>query len=197
LSMAITNPETSTLIERPKRADARRNYDKLVAAARDAFAENGTSASLEEVARRAGVGIGTLYRHFASRQDLLEAVYVVEVEEACASAGEFADLPPWEALAAWLHRVVSFAVRKQALAEELWNYLDRDAEVFRGCRTALLSTGEPLLERAQRAGAVRPDVRIDDVLQIAGGIGKNPTIPPDRVHHVLDIALDGLRYQGS
>jgi AcrR family transcriptional regulator len=200
LSMATAQPNTANLVERPKRADARRNYDKLIAAARDVFAEHGTSASLEEIARRAGVGIGTLYRHFPSRQDLLEAVYVEEVEEMCQSAGELADLPPWEALSGWLHRVVSYVGRKHALAQELWNYLDRDAEVFRGCRTALIGAGEPLLARAQQAGAVRPDVSIDDVLQIVGGIGKNPTTPPDQLEHVLDIALDGLRYrpnQGS
>ena len=195
MSMATAQIDTSQLVPRPKRADARRNYDKLVAAARDAFAEHGTSESLEEIARRAGVGIGTLYRHFPSRQDLLEAVYVEEVEQVCESAGELADLPPWEALAGWLHRVVAYVGRKHALAEELWNYLDRDAEVFRGCRTALFAAGEPLLKRAQEAGAVRRDVNLDDILQIVGGIGKNPTTPPDQVQHVLDIALDGLRYR--
>ena len=193
--MATFKSDSSALIELPKRADARRNYDKLIAAAREAFAEHGTSASLEEIARRAQVGIGTLYRHFPTRQDLLEAVYVEEVEEMCESAGEFADLPPWEALAGWLQRIGAYVGRKHALAEELWKYLDRDADVFRGCRTALFEAGEPLLERAQQAGAVRPDVRLDDVLQIVGGIGKNPTIPRDQVAHILDIALDGLRYR--
>jgi AcrR family transcriptional regulator len=193
--MATTQPDISPLVERPKRADARRNYDKLIAAARDVFAEHGTSASLEEIARRAGVGIGTLYRHFPSRQDLLEAVYVEEVEEVCRSAGELADLPPWEALVEWLHRVAAYIGRKQALAQELWNFLDRDAEVFRGCRAALYAAGEPLLERAQQAGAVRPDVSLEHVLHLVGGIGKNPTTPPDQVEHILDIALDGLRYR--
>ena len=188
---------TNSLIERPKRADARRNYDKLVTAARDAFAELGTSASLEEVARRAGVGIGTLYRHFPSRQDLLEAVYVEEVEDVCRRADELSDLPPWEALAEWLHRVVSYVGRKYALAQELWNYLDRDAPVFSGCRTALFAAGGTLLERAQQAGEVRADVTIDDVMQIVGGIGKNATIPPDQMERILDIALDGLRYTAS
>ncbi|WP_243420777.1 helix-turn-helix domain-containing protein [Micromonospora globispora] len=85
---------------RPKRADARRNYEALVAAAREAFGERGTSASLEEIARRAQVGIGTLYRHFPTRQELLEAVYVDEVEALCRSAAELADLPPWDAFVA-------------------------------------------------------------------------------------------------
>ncbi|MGH2743058.1 MAG: TetR/AcrR family transcriptional regulator, partial [Thermoleophilaceae bacterium] len=153
--MAIARSDIPPLLQRPKRADARRNHDKLIAAARDAFAEHGTSASLEEIARRAGVGIGTLYRHFPSRQELLEAVYVEEVEEVCQSADELVDQPPWDALADWLHQLVAYVGRKHALAEELWNYLDRVAEVFRGCRAALFATGEPLLERAQQAGAVR------------------------------------------
>src|SRR3984893_16296797 len=102
---------------RPKRADARRNYEKVVAAARDAFTEGGTSTSLEEIARRAQVGIGTLYRHFPSRQALLEAVYVDEVEALCRSAADLADLPPWDALIAWLHRFVGYLAAKRALAE--------------------------------------------------------------------------------
>jgi AcrR family transcriptional regulator len=193
--MTTANTDLQPLVERPKRADARRNYDKLVAAARDAFAEHGTSASLEEIARRADVGIGTLYRHFPRRQDLLEAVYVEELEEVCATVSDMADLPPWDALTGWLHNLVAYVGRKHALAEELWNYLDRDAEFFKGCRSALYAAGEPLLRRAQEAGAVRRDVNLDNILQIVGGIGKNPTTPPDQVEKVLDIALDGLRYR--
>ena len=193
--MATVESEITPLLQRPKRADARRNYDKLVAAARDAFAEHGTSASLEEVARRAGVGIGTLYRRFPSRQDLLEAVYVEELADVCQSADELTDLPPWEALSAWLHRLVEYVGRKHALAEELWNYLDRGAEFFSGCRTALFVAGEPLLARAQAAHEVREDVDYNDVIQMVGGIGKNPATPPEQVARILDIALDGLRYR--
>ncbi|HEX4626414.1 MAG TPA: helix-turn-helix domain-containing protein [Solirubrobacteraceae bacterium] len=193
--MATVESEITPLLQRPKRADARRNYDKLVAAARDAFAEHGTSASLEEVARRAGVGIGTLYRRFPSRQDLLEAVYVEELADVCQSADELTDLPPWEALSAWLHRLVEYVGRKHALAEELWNYLDRDAVFFSGCRTALFVAGEPLLARAQAAHEVREDVDYNDVIQMVGGIGKNPATPPEQVARILDIALDGLRYR--
>jgi len=193
--MATVESEITPLLQRPKRADARRNYDKLVAAARDAFAEHGTSASLEEVARRAGVGIGTLYRRFPSRQDLLEAVYVEELADVCQSADELTDLPPWEALSAWLHRLVEYVGRKHALAEELWNYLDRDAEFFSGCRTALFVAGEPLLARAQAAHEVREDVDYNDVIQMVGGIGKNPATPPEQVARILDIAFDGLRYR--
>src|SRR4051794_1432104 len=90
-------PPLDELRERPKRADARRNYEKVVTAARAAFAERGASTSLEEIARRAEVGIGTLYRNFPNRQALLEAVYIDEVENLCRSASELDGLAPWDA----------------------------------------------------------------------------------------------------
>jgi AcrR family transcriptional regulator len=180
---------------RPKRADARRNYEKVVAAAREAFSVGGASTSLEEIARRAGVGIGTLYRHFPTRQDLLEAVYVDEVEALCRSAADLDDLPPWDALVDWLHRFVAYMATKQALAQELLDYVDRDAELFHTSRAALYAAGEPLLERAQRAGAVRGDTDLGEVIQMVGGIAKIPTNEPGQTDHMLDIALDGLRYR--
>src|ERR1700733_7693879 len=117
----MSTPETTFELRpiRPKRADALRNYERLIAAAREAFAEGGTATSLEEIARRAGVGIGTLYRNFPSRRDLLEAVYVEEVEALSRSATEFAEFEPWDALVAWLPRFVGYIATKQALAEEL------------------------------------------------------------------------------
>src|ERR687896_347819 len=99
--MSTTETGAQTLITRPKRADARRNYEKVLNAARQAFAEGGESTALEEIARRAGVGIATLYRHFPSRQALLEALYVGEVEEICRTAAELDNEDPWEALNAW------------------------------------------------------------------------------------------------
>jgi len=179
--------------QRPRRADARRNYDKLIGAAREAFTEEGGSASLEEIARRAGVGIGTLYRNFPTRQDLLEAVYVEEVEAVCQTAEDLMGEPPWEALVAWLHRFLAYIVTKQALAQELFNYLGRDADVFRGCRTAFYAAGDRLLVRAQEAGAVRTDVSIDDVVMLVAGISKMPSTSPEQITRVLDIALEGLR----
>ena len=104
--MSTTETGAQTLIERPKRADARRNYEKVLAAARKAFAEGGESTALEEIARRAGVGIGTLYRHFPNRQALLEALYVDEVEEMCRSAAELDGSDPWEALNGWFEVVL-------------------------------------------------------------------------------------------
>src|SRR5690348_3241634 len=186
---------TATAQTLPKRADARRNYERVLTAAREAFAEGGEATSLEEIARRAGVGIGTLYRHFPSRQVLLEAVYVDEVEAVCRSAAELAGGDPWEALNRWFERLIGYLATKRALANELLNYLDQDASLFQVCRSSLFEAGEPLLRRAQEAGVVRPDVTITDVIQMMAGIGKIPSTDPAQLEHVLRIALDGLRYR--
>src|SRR5215216_727997 len=112
----MTSPPTEAvqLSKRPKRADALRNYEKLVAAAREAFTEADRSASLEDIARRAGVGIGTLYRNFPTRADLVEAVYVDEVEALSRRADELArQLEAWDALTAWLRGFVGYVATKQ------------------------------------------------------------------------------------
>ena len=193
--MSTTEATTETLVTRPKRADARRNYDKVLAAAREAFAEGGESTALEEIARRAGVGIGTLYRHFPNRQALLEALYVDEVEEMCRSAGELDDADPWEALNGWFERFIAYIGTKQALAGELLNYMDKDAKLFQVCRTSLWEAGEPLLKRAQEAGVVRSDVNIGEVIQMVIGIAKIPATDRMQTERILRVALDGLRYR--
>jgi len=195
-----TPPDTATaaaptLLERPKRADARRNYEALLTAAREAFAEGGEATSLESIADRAGVGIGTLYRNFPNRQALIEALYVDEVEEVCRTAAELETADPWEALNSWLDRVIAYVATKQVLAAELVNYLDKDAQLFQSCRTSLYSAGEPLLKRAQDAGVVRPDVEIGEVIHLVVGIAKVPSADPAQTEHVLRLALDGLRFQ--
>ena len=167
----------------------------MLAAAREAFAEGGESTALEEIARRAGVGIGTLYRHFPNRQALLEALYVEEVEEVCRSAAELDGADPWEALIGWFERFIGYIATKQALAGELLNYLDRTPRSSRSCRAALFEAGEPLLKRAQEAGVVRPDVEIAEVIQMVIGIAKIPAADPRQTQHILRIALDGLRYR--
>jgi AcrR family transcriptional regulator len=192
--MSATEAKQSAPTLRPKRADARRNYDKLIAAAREAFTERDCSATLEDIARRAGVGIGTLYRHFPTRTDLVEAVYVEEVEALCRSADDLSDAPPWDALVEWLHRFIGYVATKHALAEELFAVADRDTKVFQSCRVAFYGAGEPLLRRAQEAGAVRADVSIDDVVQMVGGIAKIQAADPATIERILSVALDGLRY---
>jgi len=186
-----------TLITRPKRADARRNYEKVLSAAREAFAEGGESTALEEIARRAGVGIGTLYRHFPNRQALLEALYADEVEEVCRSAAELENAEPWDALSRWFERLIGYIATKQAFASELLKYVGRDAELFRTSRAALFEAGGPLLQRAQEAGVVRRDVDIADVIQMVIGISKIPAADPRQTEHMVRIALDGLRYRAA
>jgi AcrR family transcriptional regulator len=186
--------ELEIQLQRPKRADARRNYDTLVAAARAVFTENGTSAPLEDVAERAGVGIGTLYRHFATRQALLEAVYADEVEAMAQAAVDLSELPPWDALSQRLHQYVGFAATKRALNEALLEAAP-DSDVLLACRTAISGAGAALVERAQRAGVVRADTNFMDVVRMVGGIALVPTADPGQKERMLELALDGLRYQ--
>jgi AcrR family transcriptional regulator len=194
--MSTVETTTTNLLTRPKRADARRNYDKVLAAAREAFAEGGESTALEEIARRAGVGIGTLYRNFPNRQALLETLYLEEVEGICRMAEEQREsADPWEALTSWFERFIGYIATKQALAAELTNYLDRDAQLFKSSRAALWAAGEPLLTRAQEAGLVRPDAEIGDVMHMVMGIAKVPAADPRQTEHIVRIALDGLRYR--
>src|SRR5262249_21162913 len=152
--MATDLTATDLAQRRPKRADARRNYDALIAAAREAFTQDDAGAALEDIARPAGVGIGTLYRHFPTRKALPAAVCEEEVQAICRSADAFADLPPWEALTGWLRRFTEYAVTKHALMDALMSYVDREDPVFQSCRVAINTTGNALVERAKASGDV-------------------------------------------
>src|ERR1700761_7667251 len=191
--MATTPDISPALAERPKRADARRNYDKLVTTAREVFAEQGSDATLEEISRRAGGGIGTLYRHFPARENLVEAAYLDGVEEMCAAVAKHEGEDPWEALKGWLLELVGFAATKRVLADEMFAYLDRGAPVFKSCSGAIYDAAEPLLKRAQEAGEVRGDVDITDVTKMVSGIAGLRTVERDQVERLVGIALDGLR----
>ncbi len=179
---------------RPARADARRNYDLLVAAAREAFAEHGTDTSLEEIARRAGVGIGTLYRRFPNRTALLEAVYVDEIQSVCDRAYGFADeLGPYDALAAWLRSFVGYSISKKSLAGELTVALGKNSEFFTACKVNVREAGDLLLEAAKADGSVRPELQLMDVLRLVGGITMGRDMDPDQANRLLEIVLAGLK----
>jgi len=184
-----SRPALQVDVRRPARADARRNFDALLAAARDAFANKGADASLEDIARQAGVGIGTLYRNFPTRQDLFNAVYFGEIEELCLAAEDVADLPPWEALTTWLRRFVQYAATKRAI----WESLNRDSDRFKTAREAMYAAGTPLFERAQAAGEARTDVSFDDLLRMVSGLTAAGFVDDDQRVRVLEIALDGVR----
>ena len=179
---------------RPVRADARRNYDLLVAAAREAFAEHGTDTSLEEIARRAGVGIGTLYRRFPNRTALLEAVYVDEIQSVCDRAYGFAEqLAPYDALAAWLRSFVDYGISKKSLAKELTVELGKDSQFFTACKVNVREAGERLLEAAKADGSIRADLQLIDILPLVGGITMHHEMDPAQANRLLDIVLAGLR----
>ncbi|AEY92998.1 putative TetR-family transcriptional regulator [Streptomyces hygroscopicus subsp. jinggangensis 5008] len=174
---------------RPHRKDAARNYDALLDAAREAFAEHGADASLEDIARRAGVGIGTLYRNFPTRRDLFESVYADDVNALCRTAVELADREPWEALTAWLNRFSGYMVTKRAVREAL----DGESDIFQSCRDSMFAAGGPLLERAQRAGVARTDMDFGDLVRMVAGITATAFEDDAQRDRVLAIALDGVR----
>ena len=178
------------------RADARRNYGRLLAAAGEAFAERGADdVSLEEIARRAGVGIGTLYRHFPTRQALLEAVYRDQVDALGARAAELAQSDsPAAALAEWVTALVTFGKAKRSLTTALLEVLDRDSELLSSSRDVLRGATDELLERAQRAGVARTDVRGTDVMRLAHGVSMTADLgqDPDQAERMLALILDGL-----
>lgn len=175
--------------QRPHRKDAARNYDALLAAARGAFAENGAEASLEDIARRAGVGIGTLYRNFPTRRHLFESVYADEVDALCRVARDVAAQEPWAALTSWLRRFVDYTVTKRAIREAL----DNESEIFLACRDSMYQAGGPLFERAQKAGEARADMDFDDLLRMVAGITSTNFLDDAQRDRVLTVALDGVR----
>ncbi|WP_413759675.1 TetR/AcrR family transcriptional regulator [Streptomyces sp. MMBL 11-3] len=174
---------------RPHRKDAARNYDALLAAAREAFAEQGAEASLEDIARRAGVGIGTLYRNFPTRRHLFESLYADEVAALCRAADEVAGLAPWEALTTWLGRFAGYMTTKRAVREAL----DGESEIFAACRDSMHAAGTPLFERAQRAGEARTDMDFVDLLRMVAGVTGTTFDDDAQRERVLSIALDGVR----
>jgi AcrR family transcriptional regulator len=185
---------------RPMRADARRNYERLLKAALAAFAEHGADdASLEEIARRAGVGIGTLYRHFPTRQALLEAVYRDQVEALRARADELCESDaPADALATWLRSLVAFSSTKHSLTTALLETLGKDSDLLSACSTVICGAAETLLTRAQQAGVVRADADPRDLIRLVHAVNlasqRGPT-DPGQTDRLLGLILDGLRPQ--
>ncbi|MFB4311353.1 TetR/AcrR family transcriptional regulator [Actinomadura sp. GTD37] len=184
---------TSPASGRPLRADALRNRARVLAAAEEVFAVQGTSASTEEVARKAGVGIGTVFRHFPTKESLLEAVLVALLERLARDAEDLRSAAdPGEAFFAFFSRVVSQAAAKQAVTEALAEAgVDARAatgEAGPGLKAALGA----LLERAQEAGAVRADVGAAEVMALLAGMSYAAGRAGAR-EDVLRIAFDGLR----
>lgn len=183
------------------RADAARNRERVLTAATDVFGESGTDASLEEVARRAGVGIGTLYRHFPTRAALIEQVYREGVTRLCASVPDLLGrLPVEQAIEEWVLSFAEYAGRKRDTAAALRSALGDDSEsVFSDTRTQLRAAADQLFTAATDAGVIRDDVEPMDVLHTVVGVcSANPSSrDPEATTRMLRIVLDGLRYQAS
>jgi len=200
---AAATAETEALADgdgggRPMRADARRNYERLVTAARQVFNEEGGNASMEAIAKEAGVGVGTLYRHFPRRIDLVEAVYRNDVNELTEAADlALASEGPWQALVTWLEAFVRYALGKRRFLQELHEAFEKNPELRVASRDRIDRAAAAVLERAQQAGVVRTDVGAADLMQLLGPMCTNPALSPDGTERLLGMIIDGLRHPAS
>lgn len=174
-----------------RRADATRNRERILQAARSAFADPDAEVSMAEIARRSGVGSATLYRNFASRRDLLEALYVDEVDAVCAAASTIDGESAGARFTAWLHRFFQYFTSKRHVAAELLEHADSTSPVFGASRDRVLAAGAPLLRAAQDAGEVQAGLSLDQILDMIVAIAKIPG-DPDYLEPILHTALAGL-----
>jgi AcrR family transcriptional regulator len=179
---------------RKLRADAQRNYDALIEAARAAFRDADADTSLEEIAKRAGVGIGTLYRHFPTRLALLEGVYRDEVDELDRKTQGLLEADdPAAALDDWLDLFVDYATTKRALFHELVEAVGKDSELLTHSRGVIERSAASVLGRAQDAGMIRSDIEFGDVLRLAGGCTMMPGSTDEQRKRMLRVIIDGLK----
>lgn len=179
---------------RRMRADARRNYERLLTAAQAAFQEHGTRASLEEVARRAGVAIGTLYGHFPTRTALLKAL-LRDRQHAVFALGDrlVTHDSPGEALARWMRAVTDYSASYSGLADQLLGGLANPGSELHSACQRMSAAGEHLLRRAREAGAVRPQVTADDVFAlISAAAWLRAQLPEEEAARQLEFMIDGL-----
>ncbi|MFF2644626.1 TetR/AcrR family transcriptional regulator [Streptomyces niveus] len=184
-----------------QRADARRNYARILAVAEEEVAAHGVDASLEQIARTAGVGSATVRRHFPSRAALLNAVFSERVEALCARARELTDADDARAaLLEWLGALTTYAASARGLADALVQdgRMD-DPDHVNACSTKLGGAVEPLLERAARAGAVAPGVTVTDLVTLVTGIAlatEHHADPNAEAHRLLGLTVVGLSPRG-
>ena len=189
-----------TQFNRPMRADAQRNYASLLSAARVAISERGPDIVLEDVARSAGVAIGTLYRHFPTRQDLLEAVFLDETNELRAHAEELANAPvPFDALMNWLRLQMDFAAFGRSMGAAIMTVKQVPGTRIYAAHKAMHEAGNVLLLRAQAAGEIRMDVHLVDVIRLVYGIAlvNEHASDPDGANRMLDLVIAGIRTKQS
>lgn len=181
---------------RKPRADAERNRDRILEVAKDAFTKFGAEASLDEIAKQAGVGAGTLYRHFPSREALIEAVYRTEVERLAAAERNFAEkMPPIEALRAWMMLFVDYIAAKKIIAPVLNTLLGGASKVFESSHTQIWAAIRALVKRAIKSGDIRKDLDPLDLLRALIGVSNVATGPDwqQSAKRLVDILITGSR----
>jgi AcrR family transcriptional regulator len=187
-------------VVKPLRADARRNRDALLAAAAAQFAELGVDASLEDIARRAGVGIGTLYRHFPSREALIADVYRREVDLLCDGVDQLlATRPADEALAEWMRRFVDYVATKRGLAVALKSMVNDSSDLFAQSRANINESMARLVNAAVDAGLVRADADPEDVLRGMSGfcLFSDQAGWQEQAKRLVALLVDGLRFHAA
>jgi len=181
---------------RKPRADAQRNRERILEIAKDAFTRSGANISLDEVARQAGIGAGTLYRHFPTRDALLEAVYRTEVGKLAAAERNFAEaMPPIEALRAWMLLFVDYIAAKQIIAPALNTLVGGPSKLFEASGTQIKEAIHALVERAIESGDIRPDLDPLDLLRALVGVS-NVASGPDwaqSARRLVEILIAGSR----
>ena len=165
------SPKTQEIAPRKPRTDARRNRERILEVAKQAFTRSGANASLDDIAKDAGVGAGTLYRHFPTRDALIEAVYRSEVEKLAAAANGFAAaMAPVEALRAWLLLFVDYIAAKHIIAPALNSVAGGPSRLYQGSRSLIQRAIEELVKRAKKSGDVRKDIDPSDLLRAVIGV---------------------------
>ena len=183
---------STTNLPRARRADAERNRDRILIAARAAFADSDGQASMAEISRRAGVGMATLYRNFPGRQELLEALFTAEVDAVCQAAQASGAGTPGARLTEWLRQFLAFFTNKHQIAAELLKHTSGSDPVFGGNRARVIAAGRPLLIEAQQAHEIRDDVSLEQVLDMIIAVASIQA-DADYIGPIVQTAMDGLR----
>ena len=186
----------SRSVDRKPRADAQRNRERILEVAKEAFTRSGANTSLDDIAKQAGVGPGTLYRHFPTRDELLKAVYRTEVEKLAAAERKFAEtLPPIEALRAWMLLFVDYIAAKQIIAPALNTLVGGPSKVFEASYAQVWEAIRALVKRAMKSGDIRKDLDPIDLLRALLGVAKMATSPDweQSARRLVDILVLGSR----
>ncbi len=191
--MATKRPKPAA---RKPRADAQRNRERILEIAKEAFTRSGANISLDDVAKHAGVGAGTLYRHFPTRDALLEAVYRTEVEKLAAAERRLAaTMPPLDALRAWMLLFVDYIETKQIIAPALNTLVGGPSKIFEASGDLIKGAIHALVKRAVKSGDIRPDLDPLDLLRALVGVANVASAPdwPQSARRLVDILLLGSR----